>query len=310
MSTPWTKRGRLHVPDGTGFFKTHAARPIPFLLDEQTIRVVFSSRDHDDRMLPTYLDVAADDPSRVLHVGHEPLMDLGAPGTFDDCGVTPGSVVPDGDGWLVYYTGWKRRRILVTFELSIGLARLDPSGAMTRVFEGPIIAQDRHHPFLAAGPFVLRDGERYRMWYCSGTGWTARDGNPEPLYRVHQASSADGIDWAPHPDPVIDYAYDGEVISAPWVVARGGAFEMWYSTRGSESREAKNYVIGFARSPDGESWTRQDEQAGITRSPEGWDSAMICYPGLVSVGDREFMFYSGNGVGRGGLGYAERTRPQ
>lgn len=310
MAENWEKRGRIHVPDGTGFFKSHAARPIPFRLDQDTIRVLFSSRDDDDRMLPTFVDVAIDDPGRVLRLQEEPLMDLGKPGTFDDSGVTPGCVVRHGDEWLVYYTGWKRRRVNVSFELAIGLCRMvGLEGRLERVFDGPLIGQDRHHPYLVGGPFVLPEGGGFRMWYCSGSGWTSRDGNPEPLYRVHHAASQDGIDWAPRAEPVVDYRFDGEVISAPWVVARGGRYEMWYSTRGSATAEAKRYCIGYAESVDGLRWTRKDEEAGIARSETGWDSEMICYPGLFRHGDREYMFYSGNAVGRGGLGYAVRRAP-
>jgi len=208
-----------------------------------------------------------------------------------------------GDVYL-YYTGWKRRRV-VSFELSIGVLRWDGhSDRLERMFEGPILAQDRAHPFLAAGPFVVRDGDLFRMWYCSGTGWAFPAGNPEPLYTVAYATSRDGLTWTPVAQRVIDYAYDGEVVSAPWVVAAGGGFRMWYCKRGHADRAAKNYTIGYAESPDGARWTRLDDRAGIARSDTGWDSEMICYPAIHQHGAATYMFYSGNGVGRGGLGYA------
>jgi len=300
----WEKRGRLFVPSGKGFFKSHASRPIPYRLNNKVLRIFFSSRDGDDRMLPTYLDVDFANPSNVLAVSEKALIGLGDPGTFDDSGVTLGSIVERGDGIYLYYTGWKRSRT-VSFELSIGVLRWDrKTDTYTRLFTGPILAQDRNHPFLAAGPFVVEENGVYKMWYCSGTGWRFPANNPEPIYTVFYAVSDDGIEWQPNTVPIIPYKFDGEVVSAPWVVSAKDKYRMWYSTRGHESREAKNYSIGYAESSDGVSWKRLDDQAGISRSAEGWDSEMICYPAIYAHNDKVYMFYSGNNVGRGGMGYA------
>jgi hypothetical protein len=300
----WEKRGLIFAPSGDGFFKSHAARPVPFPLRDGVIRLFFSSRDHDDRMLPAFVDVDANEPSRILAAADGPLIGLSAPGTFDDSGMTLGSAVRVGAEVYLYYTGWKRRRV-VSFELSIGVLRWDGrSDRIERMFAGPILAQDRTHPFLVAGPFVMRDGDQFRMWYCSGTGWAFPEGNPEPLYTVAYATSPDGLTWTPQAQRVIDYAYDGEVVSAPWVAAASGGFRMWYCKRGHVDRAAKNYTVGYAESPDGVAWTRLDDRAGIARSETGWDSEMICYPAVYEHGSSTYMFYSGNGVGRGGLGYA------
>lgn len=301
----WTKMGRIFVPSGRGFFKTHATRPIPCRLSDEVLRIFFSSRDHDDRMLPTFIDVDARDPSKILRECEEPLVGLGEPGAFDDSGVTLGSIVErDGDAYL-YYTGWKRRRASVSFELSIGiLLWTRKADTFKRLFQGPILGQDKDHPLLVAGPFVMAENQRYRMWYCSGTAWKFPFDNPEPIYTVFHAESVDGIDWKPHKRPVIDYKFEGEVISAPWVLKIKRKYNMWYSTRGHATKEAKNYRIGYAESNDGVSWTRLDELAGISVSESGWDSDMICYPSFFRSGGKVYMFYSGNSVGKGGMGYA------
>src|SRR2546430_11152481 len=112
----WQKKGLIYRPGGAGYFKTHATRPIPYRLNENVLRLFFSSRDGDDRMSPTYIDLDIEDPSRVLIVHDAPLLALGQPGTFDDSGVTLGSIVErDNKCVLLYYTGWKRRRV-VSFE--------------------------------------------------------------------------------------------------------------------------------------------------------------------------------------------------
>jgi hypothetical protein len=299
----WKKKGLIYCPNGQGFFKTHATRPIAYRLDDENLRLFFSSRDADDRMLPTFIDVQAAHPSRIVRMCDRPLIDVGRPGTFDDSGVTVGCVVDFDDCVMIYYTGWKRRRV-VSFELSIGMLCWDrQTDTFSRRFEGPIISQDTNHPFQVAGPFVMFDEARYKMWYCSGTDWKFPDERPEPIYTVFYAESSDGIKWEPR-GRAINYKFDGEVVSAPWVLKHDGKYLMWYSFRGHDTKAAKNYTIGFAESNDGLHWERRDEAVGISRSETGWDSEMICYPTFYSHAGEMYMIYSGNGVGRAGIGYA------
>lgn len=304
MDVQWHKQGLIYRPSGDGFFKTHATRPIVQQIDDRSLRLFFASRDADDRMLPTFIDVDGDNPSTVISINDRPLIGFGSPGTFDDSGVTLGSTLVTGGERYFYYTGWKRRRV-VSFELSIGMLRWDTSSqSLQRLSQGPLIGQDRHHPFLTAGPFVANDGGLFKMWYCSGTGWKFPAGNPEPIYTVFYAESTDGLTWNPHPDPVIPCSFDGEVISAPWVIKTNQGYRMWYSHRGHASQAEKQYRIGYAESPDGIAWIRRDDSVGITVATEGWDSEMTCYAAVCNFGDKTYMFYSGNGVGRGGIGYA------
>lgn len=306
MNIAWRKMGRIYCPPGDGFFKTHATRPIPYQLADGAIRLFFSSRSAEDMPYPAYIDVDPTDPSRILRAGTGPLMCLGRTGMFDDSGVTPVSVLRHDGEDRMYYVGWKRRRYGVTIETSIGLALIRDGGdVVERAFEGPVLGQDIHHPLFTAAPFVVFEAGRYRMWYCSGTEWRQASGQGEPIYTVFYAESDNGVRWDPRPGPVVPYMYDGEVVSAPWVVRAGGAYHMWYSTRGYATPEAKKYVIGYAQSADGGfTWERRDDIAGIGRSEAGWDSEMVCYPSFFPHGDKVYMFYSGNGVGRGGVGYA------
>jgi predicted GH43/DUF377 family glycosyl hydrolase len=85
-------------------------------------------------------------------------------------------------------------------------------------------------------------------------------------------------------------------------------YHLWFSTRGSHGfRNPGNtaYRLGYAQSKDFLDWTRMDEQAGITVSNSGWDTEMICYPHIINVRNRWYMFYNGNGFGKSGFGYAE-----
>jgi hypothetical protein len=305
----WEKRGHIFTRLGGQFFQSHTTRPIPYLIDSDCLRIFLFSRCSNDTMHPTFLDVDPATPCRILRICEQPIMPLGRPGTFDDSGISPGSLIECEGRTLVYYTGWKRRRH-VNFELSIGVAELHDDGRlMKRLFDGPLLGQDRAHPILTGGPFVLRDGARYRMWYCSGLRWDSHPHGCEPIYTVFHAHSHNGLDWVPECRPLLPPAFDGEVITAPWVVRHASGWLMWYSYRGSNSPEAKRYRIGVATSIDGEHWVRRDTEAGIVRSTEGWDSEMACYPSLYEHDGRAIMLYCGNHVGRGGIGWAIARDP-
>ncbi len=302
----WEKKGLIFSRDGGNFFKTHTTRPIPYLIDNK-LRLYFSSRSDEDIPYPTYIDVNPDRPEEILFICDQPMMDIGRTGAFDDSGITPVSVLNhSSDKTYMYYVGWKRRRYGVTIETSIGVAELAEGGTrLKRLFEGPIIGQDVLHPILVAAPFVVKTCGQYIMWYCSGTKWIKCQHGPEMIYTVYQAKSDDGITWRQVASkPLIPYSYDGEVISAPWVEKSGNNFYMWYSYRGSASVEEKNYCPGLAISVDGNKWVRCDSEVNIEKSESGWDSEMICYPAVFNYGDNTYMFYSGNGVGKGGIGYA------
>jgi hypothetical protein len=55
---------------------------------------------------------------------------------------------------------------------------------------------------------------------------------------------------------------------------------------------------------DGINWIRKDSEVGITVSTYGWDSDMICYPCVLDIKARRYVFYNGNHMGATGFGYA------
>jgi hypothetical protein len=77
---------------------------------------------------------------------------------------------------------------------------------------------------------------------------------------------------------------------------------MWYSFRGN------SYRIGYAESPDGITWTRRDEEAGIEISESGWDSEMLTYPWVFRHENTMYMLYNGNSYGKTGVGLAVASR--
>ena len=296
----WRNCGLLSpAPVAVPWAVSHAALPIVAPGEDGTPRLLFSARDTQGRahIGAASLDLAA---GRAAPLGNGPLLGPGELGAFDDNGVTGSCVVADGSRRYLYYTGWSLG-VTVPFYLFAGLAISEDAGrTYRRVSRAPILPRDDGDPFLTASPWVVREGDQWRMWYVSGSAWEAGD-PPRHRYRIKHAVSADGISWQRNHDVCIDYADEDEyAFGRPCVLYESGRFHMWYSSRGSA------YRIGYAVSDDGLLWERRDADAGIEPSND-WDSVMQTYPIVVDAGGERYLLYNGNGYGETGVGYAALT---
>jgi len=308
----WTKRGLIYSIDGRlPWARSHAQIPTVDVVDDNRLEVFFSSRDDANRSLIARMKVDAADPANILEIQPQPLLQLGLPGTFDDCGMMPSSIVNWQGLKYLYYIGWNVRNT-VPYHNSIGLAVSDDGGCTyRRLFDGPVMDRTAEEPYFCATTCVRIENGVWRNWYLSCTGWESIGGRMEPLYHLKYAESDDGIHWRREGQIAIDYAdaAEGGIVRAS-VCKDGALYRMWYSYRGhTDYREtrANSYRIGYAESADGMAWTRLDDQAGIGLSDNGWDSLMLAYPEVVDVGGRRYMFYNGNGFGQTGFGYAEAS---
>ncbi len=308
----WNKRGLIYNVDSRlPWARTHAQIPTVDVLDGKRLRVFFSSRDDANRSLIARMEVDAQNPSNILDIQAEPLLPLGLPGTFDDCGMMPSSVVDCHGLKYLYYIGWNVRNT-VPYHNSVGLAVSEDGGCTyRRMFDGPVMDRTAKEPYFCATTCIRIENGVWRNWYLSCTGWEMIAGRMEPRYHLKYAESHDGIQWRREGRIAIDYACpdEGGIVRAS--VRKDGVFyRMWYSYRSHadyRSARTNSYRIGYAESGDGLVWTRLDDQAGIELSDEGWDSFMLAYPEVVDVSGHCYMFYNGNGFGQTGFGYAEMT---
>lgn len=285
----------------------HACVPVPEVLHDGCLRVYFGPRDEQGRTRVGFIDVDAEEPSNVRYVHDRPVLDLGRLGAFDDSGAMPACLVQNGAEKWLYYIGWNQG-VTVPYRNSIGLA-ISRDGGFTfeRAFEGPIVDRTRQEPFFTASPFVLKEQDRWRMWYASATGWLTVDGHPEPLYVIKYGESTDGVDWHRNNVTCIEPRHIEEANARPWVVHDVDRYRMWFCFRGSRGyrgQRTESYRIGYAESADGVTWTRMDEGAGIDVSDEGFDDVMVTYPSVYEYRGRRHLLYNGNGFGLTGIGHA------
>lgn len=303
----WTKLGRVYAPDTANWWsQLYGILPTP-ILDRKSgrLQVYFATTDSERFGRISRLDLDPENPTRVLHTT-SPMLEPGEPGTFDDCGVNPCSAIDvDGERWL-YYVGYQRT-IKVPYLLLSGLA-CERGGKLERLSRTPILERNHDEPWIRSAPSVIRAGGQWKMWYVSATDWQTHTtglfaGRMMPKYNLRHAVSEDGRHWTVKGGPVLDEQPGEFGFGRPWVLYDDSGYRMWYSIR----RTNISYRIGYATSDDGEHWTRRDAEAGIDVSPHhDWDSEMICYPAVVRVGQREYLFYNGNRNGESGFGVAVR----
>ncbi len=307
----WVKKGLIYKPSGEfDWNKTHAHVVSADIVDENTLRIYYSSRDSFGRCQASYLELDRKNLSKVKYVHNYPILALGKKGTFDDCGIMPTWLLnhPNGQKWL-YYIGWTVRNT-IPYHNSLGLAISDDGINFTKKFEGPIIHTIATEPYFSGSASILFDKGVFKIWYLNCTHWhEAADGKMEPCYHIKYAESVNGIFWKREGKVSIDYFDEQEGgISRPSVLIENGIYKMWYSYRAIDDYRdniERSYRIGYAESEDGINWERKDAQVGIDISEAGWDSKMIEYPLVINHLDKKIMFYNGNGFGASGFGYAE-----
>jgi len=252
------------------------------------------------------LVIAANNPAEST------VLPLGEVGTFDHAGIMPSCVLrPEPllrpqEVWM-YYTGWSQR-MDVPYHNSIGLAISHDNGkTFEKYSRGPLFGSTLDEPYFTGTPYVKREGQLWKCWYYSATGWTTINNNIEPRYKICYAESFDGIAWQRYPDHGIKYSSDAEGgICSPSVIYEKSIYHMWYSYRAVTQYRggAGSYRIGYATSEDGKRWSRHDDKSGIRPSKKGWDKDMICYSYIITYKNRYYLFYNGNNFGEGGIGVA------
>jgi hypothetical protein len=304
LSVRWRKLGRVYCAAGEhAWTKSHAYCPTAFArLDGERIRVLCAFLDADRIGRCGWVDLAAEDPTRVLAVSATPTLDVGVPGTFDEHGVTPLSLVRlPGDTIRLYYAGWQRG-VGLRYTLFLGAAESDDEGAsFRRVSQAPVLDRSDGELHMRTGAVVIPTKQDWRMWYAGGSEWVGAGEDAKPRYALRHLRSPDGIAW-PRSGEVCLEPGPGELgFGRPCVRLRHGTLHMWYSLRTIE----RGYDLGYATSADGIRWRRSDDAAGIERGPAGsWDADMIGLACLLEIGSEVLMFYNGNGYGATGFGVA------
>jgi len=296
----WQKQGIV-------FNKNWAQLPVVDIENQNYWRIYYSHR-IDNKSYPKFFDIEKENPKNILFQQNEPIIELGQLGTFDQAGVMPAEIVTYNGNKFLYYIGWSNRKDVPYFN-TIGLAISTDNGNTYKKFStGPVFGCSYKEPGYTGTISILIENNVWRAWYLSCRKWEEHNGLTEPLYDIKYAESKNGIDWEPYDTTCIPLTKNQGGISQAKVIKEDNKYYMWYSVRNKTDYRCNtlnSYRIKCATSDDGIKWDINDK-IDLDISDNGWDSVMVEYPYVISINNKKFMFYNGNGFGKEGIGYATK----
>ena len=305
MAWQWERLGRLIGPNpGIPWLATGTSASFVRPLDDDRAELWLTGRSVGNISSVGVVHLKLGQSPEVLAIEPSPRFTYGEVCTFDETGVAYPWLVEDGDRMFMYYVGWVRGTPETPFRNNTGLAVSANGGrSWQRVSRAPILPATDLEPCGTGSCCVLREGDRWRMWYTSFVRWERKESGLKHYYVIRHAESDDGIHWQRKSHRCIDFADDGEyAISRPSVIKLDGRYHMWFVFRGEA------YRIGYAVSDDGVNWKRLDDDALPVSPQKTWDSEAVCYPHVFEAEGEFYMLYCGNEYGRGGVGLAHLLR--
>lgn len=302
--TYWEKLGCIFKAQGQrAWMQSHTAMPMVLPLKDDLYRIYFGTRDAQQSPQVGYVDIDIKNPQDILAISKQPVLCKGAPEHFDDNGVYPGRLLKRGDEIWMYYMG-RSNGTPPLYTMAIGLA-ISKDGGKTfeRYQESPILDRNPGDPWMTSTPWVEVTGGQWRMWYLSGLGWKSLE-PPKSLYHIKYAESTDGLCWKPLNHVAIPLAEGETNVAAPTIQIESGLYRMWYCR---VLEEQGHYTLGYAESSDGTNWQRLDTQPGLSLSDTGWDSQAMAYPCAFRHKNQLYLIYSGNALGKEGIGLARES---
>jgi hypothetical protein len=287
-------RGQRHWMASNGYVPTALA-----LSDRIRVFAAFWDRDQVGRI--GFVDVDRDDPARVICHSPDPVLDLGAPGAFDEHGTTPMSVIADGDVLRLYYAGWQRVTS-VRYLLFTGLAISRDGGLnFERVSDVPVLDRVAGHHLVRTG-YIAHDGAVWKAWIAQSNRLIDVDGKPTPSYGLDYLESLDGISWPGTAHVCFRPGHDGVFGYGRSAVWRDG--DRYHAMLSVRRRDG--YRIEYACSPDGIAWSKHGT-GGFALPPARTRDAQAetMFPSVVRVDREIYAFYNGDGFGRDGVRCAQ-----
>ena len=302
----WVKKGLVYKPENeSAWWKHTGMAPAAILYDESTIRIYVGARDEDGIARIGYIDVDTENPSAVKKVSPKPVLEIGSDGCFDDNGVFPGHVLKlnERDVFL-YYTGFQKLD-KIAFSNFSGLAISHDGGdTFERVSKAPVMDRQDEGLFTRAGLSAIYEDGKYKCCYSVGSGWYFIAGKDRPIYDVNYIESKDGINFGKAGVKAVPVDLNVEHgLGRPQIVKIYGETYVFYTRRTLDFK----YFMGVSKQePDG-TWKRIDDWLKtIKHGAEGeFDELMVYFPCVLDTGKHVYLFYTGNGYGKDGIGCAE-----
>ena len=301
----WKKVGLIIKPPfKKKWMNSHLAVPFAEKISNGKFRIYYCVRDKKNKshIISNYYNL--NNKKIISNINSKTLLKPGKLGEFDETGVTPTWVLEYKNNKYLYYVGW-RPAGSVRLSLFIGLAiKKKRNSKFKKIGNFPILERSKIDPFLTATLSILKEKNKFKMWYVSGEGWIKIKNNQTiPKYNIKYAESKDCINWTRKGIVCLNFKSKSEfAIARPSVIKLKNYYCMWYCHKSLN----KEYSIGLAISKNGKKWKRMDNMCNsLNNKRHTWEKEMVAYPHVVRNKNELIMFYNGNGYGKTGIGIAK-----
>jgi hypothetical protein len=215
------------------------------------------------------------------------VVDIGSEGTYDTVRAQGMFVIKEDTTYKMWYAGYDGTNYRIIYCTSTnGTTWSNHQMVVNISSEG---TYDTKHAY---GPFVIKDGSIYRMWYA---------GHNNVNYRTIYCTSSDGVNWSNYEmfmDIGSEGTYDTSHIRDTYIIKDGLTYKMWYA-----GSDGTSYKILQCISNDGADnnkklmITTSDGTTPCYTEIEGWDAyselanLWIKAPTIVSGTDTELYLY-------------------
>ncbi len=180
-----------------------------------------------------------------------PILSNGPEGSWDEFSVANPMVLKDGGTYKMWYTGYDNANLA-----RIGYASSTDGLVWEKSENNPVldVSTNGWDTFHLHTPYVVKDGETYRMWYAGHDGGGGTWG-------IGYATSPDGMTWTrPSSEPVLvpEETWEFTSVHTPVVLVEEGKFLMWYGGQSGNLGTGGIVQTGFATSEDGMDWVKDE----------------------------------------------------
>ena len=302
--TYWEKLGLVYkAKNESSWWKSHTISPTPFLYNKNTIRIFVGCLDEEGISRIGYIDVDASNPLNVKNVSKKYVLDVGKNGCFDDGGVIPNSISKIKNGCaLLYYTGIQRDFNLYKFAGSA--LSIDFYDTWVRTSNVPILDRNDDGLFSRTGLSIYNNN----ICYSVASKFKNIFDKKELIYNLRYINNK-YTDLKQNICPFIDIDFTKEYSHEnPQLFVINDILFVFYFVKKINGK----HCIGCAYKPKySDIWIKCDNwlESFNSNNKDNFDNNMKCYPSIIKVNKKIYMFYSGNNYGEDGIGVAELNYP-